>query len=105
MFPKNRAYFRSLFPPYKQVSSIPINFDLICEEHMHSLPTFSHDFEKSRILNSAQSAEFIGLSVPHFRRLYRSGKAPKPLLIGDRKYGWRAGDLVQWLASRAGEAV
>jgi predicted DNA-binding transcriptional regulator AlpA len=72
---------------------------------MHSLPTLSHDFEKNRILNSAQSAEFIGLSVPHFRRLYRAGKAPKPLLIGDRKYGWRAGDLVQWLASRAGEAV
>jgi predicted DNA-binding transcriptional regulator AlpA len=65
----------------------------------------STNLEKSRILNSAQSAEFIGLSVPHFRRLYRCGKAPKPLLIGDRKYGWRAGDLVQWLASRAGEAV
>jgi hypothetical protein len=45
---------------------------------MHSLPIFSHDFEKSRILNSVQSAEFIGLSVPHFRRLYRCGKAPKP---------------------------
>jgi predicted DNA-binding transcriptional regulator AlpA len=72
---------------------------------MQPLPTLSHDFEKSRILNSAQSAQFIGLSVPHFRRLYRCGKAPKPLLIGERKYGWRAGDLVAWLASRAGEAI
>ena len=72
---------------------------------MQSPLTLSHDFEKSRILNSAQSAEFIGLSVPHFRRLYRCGKAPKPLLIGDRKYGWRAGDLIQWLALRAGEPV
>ena len=61
----------------------------------------STDLEKSRILNSAQSAQFIGLSVPHFRRLYRCGKAPKPLLVGERKYGWRAGDLVQWLATRA----
>jgi predicted DNA-binding transcriptional regulator AlpA len=65
----------------------------------------STDLEKSRILNSAQSAEFIGLSVPHFRRLYRAGKAPKPLLIGDRKYGWRAGDLLEWLALRAGEPI
>ena len=65
----------------------------------------SPDLEKHRILDTSQSAQFIGLSVPHFRRLYRSGKAPKPLLIGDRKYGWRAGDLVQWLASRVGEAV
>jgi predicted DNA-binding transcriptional regulator AlpA len=65
----------------------------------------STDFEKSRILNSAQSAKFIGLSVPHFRRHYRSGKAPKPLLVGERKYGWRAGDLVQWLATRAGGIV
>jgi predicted DNA-binding transcriptional regulator AlpA len=72
---------------------------------MHSLPIFSHDFEKSRILNTAQSAEFIGLSVPHFRRLYRCGKAPKPILVGQRKYGWRAGDLVAWLATRAGEIV
>jgi predicted DNA-binding transcriptional regulator AlpA len=72
---------------------------------MHSLPTFSHDFEKGRILNSAQSANSLGSASPFFRRLYRAGKAPKPLLIGDRKYGWRAGDLVQWLASRAGEAV
>ena len=62
----------------------------------------STDLEKSRILNSAQSAKFIGLSIPHFRCLYRCGKAPKPLLIGDRKLGWRAGDLVQWLAERAG---
>ncbi len=65
----------------------------------------STNLEKSRILNSAQSAQFIGLSIPHFRRLYRCGKAPKPLLIGERKYGWRAGDLVQWLATRAGEIV
>jgi prophage regulatory protein len=65
----------------------------------------SPDLEKHRILNTGQSAQFIGLSVPHFRRLYRCGKVPKPLLIGDRKYGWRAGDLVQWLASRAGKVV
>jgi hypothetical protein len=40
MFLKNRAYFRSLFPSYKQVSSVPINSDLTarstCIRYQHS---------------------------------------------------------------------
>ncbi|ACK51684.1 phage transcriptional regulator, AlpA [Methylocella silvestris BL2] len=72
---------------------------------MVTLPNLSLDLEKSRILNTAQTAEFIGVSVPHFRRLYRTGKVPKPIKIGERKYGWRAGDIVELLASRVREAI
>jgi predicted DNA-binding transcriptional regulator AlpA len=57
-----------------------------------------------RILNSAQAAEYWGVSVPHWRRLCRAGKAPPPIKIGERKNGWRLGVLDDALAERAGVA-
>jgi predicted DNA-binding transcriptional regulator AlpA len=57
----------------------------------------------NRLLDSAQAAEMVGMSLPHFRRLYRSGRVPSPVRVGERKLGWRAGDLSAWLASKAPE--
>jgi predicted DNA-binding transcriptional regulator AlpA len=65
---------------------------------LHSLPP---DIGRQRVLNSQQAAQICGFSLPHWRRLYRVGKVPKPLQIGDRKLGWRAGDLLDWLAAKA----
>lgn len=56
---------------------------------------------RSRILESDASAAFWGVSLPHWRRLYRAGKVPAPVKIGERKLGWRLGDLVDGLARRA----
>jgi predicted DNA-binding transcriptional regulator AlpA len=55
-----------------------------------------------RILNTAQSAEFCGFSVPHFRRLYRAGIAPAPRQLSSRKLGWRLADLIDWVANCKG---
>lgn len=52
-----------------------------------SLPTF---LDRHRILNVKQVAQALGFSVAHTRRLYRTGKIPKPLQIGGRKFGWPA---------------
>jgi prophage regulatory protein len=49
----------------------------------------------------AQSAEFLGLSVSHWRRIVRAKQAPQPIQLSQRRIGWRAGDLVAWLASKA----
>src|SRR5215207_3687107 len=58
-----------------------------------------------RILDTAEAAEFCRFSVPHWRRLYRSGKVPRPVRLSARKYGWRLGDLVDWIeASRTSSA-
>lgn len=65
---------------------------------MNNLPP---EIERSRILDSKQSSSFVGFSVPHWRRMYRAGKAPAPIRIGERKYGWRVGDLIDWLDGRA----
>jgi predicted DNA-binding transcriptional regulator AlpA len=55
---------------------------------------------RSRIFETAEAASFCGFSVPHWRRLYRSRKVPKPIQLSTRKLGWRAGDLIDWLQTR-----
>ena len=67
-------------------------------KNINSLPS---EISCNRILDSAQASEFIGLSLPHFRRMYRTKKVPSPIKIGERKYGWRVFDLVDWLEHRA----
>jgi hypothetical protein len=43
--------------------------------------------------------------VPNWRRLYRSGRAPKPLKIGARKNGWRLSALIEFLAEKSRQAA
>jgi predicted DNA-binding transcriptional regulator AlpA len=52
---------------------------------------------RRRLLDTAEAAEFCKLSIPHWRRLYRAGKVPSPVRLSTRKYGWRLGDLVDFI--------
>lgn len=54
----------------------------------------------NRVLDTSEAAAFCGFSVPHWRRLYRSGRAPPPIRLSARKLGWRTGDLINWLQAR-----
>jgi predicted DNA-binding transcriptional regulator AlpA len=65
--------------------------------HLNSLPP---DLGRNRVLDSKESAQFWGVSLPHWRRLYRARKVPAPIKVGDRKYGWRIGVLIDALAER-----
>lgn len=56
---------------------------------------------RSRILSAAQTAELFGISLPHFRRLYRTGKVPAGIRIGERKLGWPLGVATDFLASKS----
>jgi predicted DNA-binding transcriptional regulator AlpA len=69
---------------------------------LNNLPS---DLGRNRILDAEASAAYWGVSVPHWRRLYRAGKVPRPVKIGDRKLGWRIGDLADGLAKRADAAA
>jgi len=60
---------------------------------------------RNQIRDSAESAAFLGFSVPHFRRLYRSGRVPAPIQLSTRKLGWRTGDLIDWITSRQSRPV
>jgi predicted DNA-binding transcriptional regulator AlpA len=61
------------------------------------LDTLPAELTRHRILSAAQAAQLWGVSLPHWRRLYRLGKVPAPIHIGERKLGWRAGDLIDAL--------
>ena len=67
---------------------------------MQSLNSLPPDLGRNRILDSAKAAEFWGISLPHWRRMYRAQKVPAPIKIGDCKYGWRLGDLIDGLKQR-----
>jgi predicted DNA-binding transcriptional regulator AlpA len=67
---------------------------------MSALANIPTDLNRERLLDTTQTAEFLGMSVPHFRRLYRARKVPSPIKIGERKYGWRLGGLIDFVASK-----
>jgi predicted DNA-binding transcriptional regulator AlpA len=71
------------------------------EATLSSLPT---ELRRDRILSAAASAAYWGVSLPHWRRLYRAGKVPHPIKIGERKLGWRIGALADALEARASAA-
>lgn len=59
------------------------------------------EIERCRIKRAEEAAAYLGMSLPDFRRKYRSGDAPQPIPLGDRLLGWRTGDLVDWVKQRA----
>jgi predicted DNA-binding transcriptional regulator AlpA len=63
------------------------------------------DTARLRIVDSAEAAEFWGVSLPHWRRLYRHQKVPTPIKIGDRKLGWQLGILIDALEARSREPM
>jgi hypothetical protein len=65
-----------------------------------SLAALPAEEVRGRILNSGQAAQYWGVSVAHWRRLYRSGKVPAPISIGLRKKGWRLNVLSAALDER-----
>lgn len=70
-------------------------------EREHRSVALPASLERDRLIDSAQAAALLGFSLPHFRRLYRAGKVPRPIQIGERKLGWKAGVLSDWLAGKS----
>lgn len=69
---------------------------------MSALANIPSDLNRERLLDTEQTAEFLGMSIPHLRRLYRARKVPAPIKIGERKYGWRLGGLIDFVAAKSG---
>jgi len=69
---------------------------------MTALANLPSELNRERLLDTEQTAEFLGMSIPHLRRLYRAHKVPPPIKIGERKYGWRLGALIDFVATKSG---
>jgi predicted DNA-binding transcriptional regulator AlpA len=59
------------------------------------------ELARKRVLDTAESAAFLNVSIPTFRRLYRSGRIPKPIKLSARKLGWQLGTLIDCVDSHA----
>ncbi len=66
----------------------------------HTLNQLPTDIGRHRVLDTAEAAQFCRFSIAHWRRLYRAGKAPAPVRLSTRKYGWRVGDLIDWIEAQ-----
>ena len=66
-----------------------------------TLDALPPEIARHRILNTRDACEFVGLSISEWRELRERKEAPAPILIGTKKHGYRIGDLIDWLASRA----
>jgi prophage regulatory protein len=70
-----------------------------------ALPELPASLNRDRLLDSGQTATFLGISLPHLRRLYRTGRVPPPITIGFRKYGWQAGVLIDFVSAKTSKAA
>ena len=59
------------------------------------------DVTANRILITAEAASFVGYSVPHWREMYRDGRAPPPIRLSARRFGWKISTLLAWLDEKA----
>lgn len=64
---------------------------------MSSTPSLPADLARLRVVGSAEAAALCNISLPHFRRMYRAGRAPAPIKLTDRKLGWQVGALADWI--------
>ena len=68
-------------------------------------PDLPASLNRDRLLDSGQTAKFLGISLPHLRRLYRARRVPSPITIGFRKYGWQAGVLIDFVSAKTEKAA
>lgn len=62
-------------------------------------------FARHQVMGANEAARLYGVSLVHFRRLYRAGKVPRPIKVGERKLGWMRGILLDDLDARAEKAA
>ena len=82
----------------KSDSGKPLGLNRTSSEQLQALPL---PIVLNRVIATTEAAAFCGFSVPHWRRLYRSGRAPPPIRLSTRKLGWRIGDLIIWLQAHS----
>jgi predicted DNA-binding transcriptional regulator AlpA len=61
--------------------------------------------EHHRVVSEARAAELAGVSLVHFRRLRRQSKGPRFVRLGERRLGYRLGDVVDWIDKRLSDAA
>jgi len=50
-----------------------------------------------KLLDAKAVARKTSFSVPHIRRLSKSGQFPRAIKISDARYGWLETDIDEWI--------
>ena len=61
--------------------------------------------ERHRVISEARAAELAGVSLVHFRRLRRQSQGPRFVRLGERRLGYRLGDVLAWIDERLSDAA
>jgi predicted DNA-binding transcriptional regulator AlpA len=75
--------------------------------HLHGFDEYPHyrnhgfGSRAPNMRSSRRVAEFLCVSASHFGCLYRTDRVPEPIRIGERKLGWRMGDLIDSVDTKA----
>ncbi len=64
----------------------------------------SEALQHKRVISEARAAELADLSLPHFRRLRRASQGPRWVRLGERRIGYRIGDVLNWIDARLSDA-
>lgn len=67
---------------------------------MSILAGLPEEVTRRRILRTADTAAFIGVSISTLRRMKDTMTIPAPIKLSDRRIGWQIGDLTAWLDCR-----
>jgi len=78
---------------------LAISLSVKCEGPM-MIDRLPEELALQCVLRTREAAQFCGVSISHYRRLHSHGKLPKPIRLGERRLGWRLGDLIAWLRER-----
>ena len=64
---------------------------------MNALASLPADITLHRVLGPKDTATFLGVSISQLRRMRAKRVLPRPIRFSERRYGWRIGDLIEWL--------
>ena len=63
-------------------------------------PAASADSVRRRVVDERTAATLLGVSLVHLRRLRRAHLGPRHVKLGERRIGYKIGDIDDWLDSR-----
>lgn len=71
------------------------------DRSLSALASLPNSIIRHRVLGPKDTAAFLGLTVSQLRRMRVDEILPPPIQFSERRYGWRVGDLIDWLNAGA----
>jgi hypothetical protein len=71
------------------------------DRSVSDLASLPDSITRHRVLGPKDTSAFLGLTVSQLRRMRVDEILPRPIQFSERRYGWRIGDLIDWLSAGA----